>query len=331
MVLETLITTLRAAPAVAHKADIRPVMAGLAGLDSGHLPLGDDAAALADGDGFLLMAMEGFVNEFVAAEPFFAGYCGVMVNVSDIAAMGGHALAITDALWSRGDQQSAAILAGLREAAGKYGVPLVGGHSNAHCDRPQLSVAILGRARALLTSFDARPGDTLLVACDLRGRYRAVGDNWDASSDAPGARLRGDLAILPGLAEDGLCRAGKDISMAGPVGTALMLLEASGVGAELSLDALPRPAEVPLSRWLRTFPSYGFVLAVAPDRVAEVSRRFQARDLAVAEVGRVTDGDQLTLSLGTQRHPFWNHQQTPYLGRPFAPRSPLSRQGGHHA
>lgn len=331
MTLDRLIETLSAAPAFAHKADIRPVMAGLAGLDSGHLPLGDDAAALADGDGFLLMAMEGFVNEFVAAEPFFAGYCGVMVNVSDIAAMGGRALAVTDALWSQGDDQSAAILAGLREAAGKYGVPLVGGHSNAHCDRPQLSVAILGRARALLTSFDARPGDTLLVACDLRGRYRAVGDNWDASSDAPGARLRGDLAILPGLAEDGLCRAGKDISMAGPVGTALMLLEASGVGAELSLDALPRPADVPLSRWLRTFPSYGFVLAVAPDRMAEVSRRFQARDLAVAEVGRVTAGGQLTLSLGDQRRPFWNHHQTPYLGRPFATSSPLSRQGGHHA
>ncbi|MFP1679840.1 sll0787 family AIR synthase-like protein [Alloalcanivorax sp. C16-2] len=331
MELEALISALRDAPAFAHKGDIRPVMAGLAGLDSGHLPLGDDAAALADGDGFLLMAMEGFVNEFVATEPFFAGYCGVMVNVSDIAAMGGRALAVTDALWSRGDDQSAAILAGLREAAGKYGVPLVGGHSNAHCDRPQLSVAILGRARALLTSFDARPGDTLLVACDLRGRYRAVGDNWDASSDAPGARLRDDLAILPGLAEDGLCQAGKDISMAGPVGTALMLLEASGVGAELSLDALPRPPGVPLERWLRTFPSYGFVLAVAPDRVAEVTRRFRRRQLAVADAGRVTSGGHLTLTLGDQRLPFWNHHETPYLGRPFPPSSPARHQGGHYA
>lgn len=331
MTLEALMEALRAAPAFAHKGDIRPVMDGLAGLDSGHLPLGDDAAALKDGDGFLLMAMEGFVNEFVAAEPFFAGYCGVMVNVSDIAAMGGRALAVTDALWSRGDDQSAAILAGLREAAGKYGVPLVGGHSNAHCDRPQLSVAILGRARALLTSFDARPGDVLMVGCDLRGRFRAVGDNWDASSDAPGARLRGDLAILPGLAEDGLCRAGKDISMAGPVGTALMLLEASGVGAVLDLDALPRPAGVPLERWLRAFPSYGFVLSVAPDRAAEVTRRFRARDLAVAEVGRVTAGDRLELTLDGRRAPFWDHRITPYIGRPFSASSPPRYQGGHHA
>lgn len=331
MGLDTLITNLRAAPAFAHKADIQPVMAGLAGLDSGHLPLGDDAAALADGDGFLLMAMEGFVNEFVAAEPFFAGYCGVMVNVSDIAAMGGRPLAVTDALWSRGDHQGGEILAGLREAAGKYGVPLVGGHSNGHCDRPQLSVAILGRARALLTSFDARPGDTLLVACDLRGGFRPVGDNWDASSDAPSARLRGDLEILPGLAEDRLCRAGKDISMAGPVGTALMLLEASGVGAVLDLDALPRPTGVPLERWLRTFPSYGFVLSVAPGHVAAVRRRFQARDLAVAEVGRVTAGGTLELTLDGQRRPLWDHRTTPYLGRARRDPEPSRHQGGHHA
>ena len=51
--------------------------------------VGDDCAAIPDGDGFLLFAIEGFMNEFVARDPWFAGWCGVMVNVSDIAAMGG--------------------------------------------------------------------------------------------------------------------------------------------------------------------------------------------------------------------------------------------------
>ena len=44
------------------------------------VPVGDDCAAIPDGDGHLLFAIEGFINAFVAADPWFAGWCGVMVN-----------------------------------------------------------------------------------------------------------------------------------------------------------------------------------------------------------------------------------------------------------
>ena len=242
MTLTALMDALRDSPAFQHKQDIAPMLRDLEAAH-GAVPVGDDCAVLADGDGYLLFAIEGFLNGFVARDPDFAGYCGVMVNVSDIYAMGGRPTAVVDALWSAGADQADAIMAGLRRAAGKYQVPVVGGHSNAHNDRAQLSVAIIGRAKRLLTSFDARPGDHLMVACDLRGAYRPAGPgepdshNWDASSDAPGERLRGDLELLPLIAERGLCRAAKDISMASFVGTTLMLLECSGVGGHLALNA----------------------------------------------------------------------------------------------
>ena len=73
------------------------------------------------------------------------------------------------------------------------------------------------------------------------------------------------------------------------------------------------------------------VLSVAPDRAAEVTRRFRARELAVAEVGRVTAGDRLELTLDGRRAPFWDHRITPYIGRPFSASSPPRHQGGHHA
>ena len=63
-------------------------------------------------------------------------------------------------------------------------MPIVGGHTNTRCDRSQLSVAILGRAQRLLTSFDAKPGDQLIAAIDLRGRYREPFANWEAFTDA---------------------------------------------------------------------------------------------------------------------------------------------------
>lgn len=53
--------------------------------------VGDDCAAIADGDGYLLLAAEGLLPQFLASDPWFAGWSAVMVNVSDIYAMGGHA------------------------------------------------------------------------------------------------------------------------------------------------------------------------------------------------------------------------------------------------
>ena len=89
-----------AARGMAHKADIADVV-GQLGVGGQAIRVGDDCAAIPDGDGWLLFAIEGFVNDFVEAEPRFAGYCGVMVNLSDIAAMGGRPLAVVDAVWAR--------------------------------------------------------------------------------------------------------------------------------------------------------------------------------------------------------------------------------------
>ena len=60
------------------------------------VPNGDDCAVLPDGNGHLLLAIEGLVQDFVEQQPWFAGYSAVMVNLSDIAAMGGRALAVVD-------------------------------------------------------------------------------------------------------------------------------------------------------------------------------------------------------------------------------------------
>lgn len=287
--IQALASQIRDARGVAHKRDIDAVVERL-GLNSRHaaVPVGDDCAAIPDGDGHLLFAIEGFLDSFVSADPYFAGYCGIMVNISDIAAMGGRPLAVVDALWSRDAVAADPILAGLFDAAALYGVPIVGGHTNTRAQAGNLAVAVLGRAGPrLLTSFDAAPGDDLVAAIDLRGRFRDPYPYWDASTGSAGERLRSDLALLPALAEDGLCRAAKDISMAGVVGTALMLLECSNVGGVIDLDAIPRPADVPLPRWLTAFPSFGYLLSVHPDCTPDVCARFAERDIAVATVGKL--------------------------------------------
>jgi uncharacterized protein len=318
--LPALARALRESRGIAHKADIADVARALEALApvgiaaSAAIPLGDDCAAIPDGDGYLLFAIEGFLNEFVEQQPWFAGYCGVMVNVSDIYAMGGRPLAIVDAVWSRGGATITPIIEGLAAGSAAYGVPIVGGHSNRRCEREQLSVAILGRARQLLSSFDARSGEHLVAAFDLRGRFQEPYAYWNASTGAPAERLRADLEILPQLAEAGLCRAAKDISMAGVIGTALMLLECSGVGATIAIDAIPRPPGVELLRWLTAFPSFGFLLSVTDAALPEVLARFDARGISAAAIGRVNDTGALQIERDGAFEPIWDFSERPLIG-----------------
>ena len=113
---QALCEALRASRGFSHKRDLASVMRQLARALPADVAVGDDCAAMADGDGHLLFAIEGFVDEFVERMPWFAGYCGVMVNVSDIYAMGGRPLAVVDALWSAGAETAAPLLDGLAEA-----------------------------------------------------------------------------------------------------------------------------------------------------------------------------------------------------------------------
>jgi uncharacterized protein len=318
--LKELAAGLRQARGVLHKRDISPLVKTLTRFAPSNaaqqlIAIGDDCAAIPDGDGYLLFAIEGFINEFVATDPWFAGYCGVMVNVSDVYAMGGRPIAVVDALWSRDVAHAQKILEGMAAASQIYGVPIVGGHSNARNDREQLAVAILGRAQNLLTSFDAKPGDLLISAIDLRGRYREPHAYWDASTGSDAARLRGDLDVLAQIAEAGLSVSAKDISMAGVIGTALMLLECAGLGATIDIHDVPKPTEASLSRWLlSTFPSFGFILAVAEENVAAVLERFEARGVASAVIGRCDDSGIVRLSDGDDEEPVWNFADEPLIG-----------------
>jgi uncharacterized protein len=312
--LGELAVSLRAGRGLAAKRDIAAVAARLSLSEDSAIPVGDDCAAIQDGDGFLLFAIEGFINEFVGCDPWFAGWCGVMVNVSDVAAMGGRPIAVVDAIWTAGEGEATPLLDGLRAASETYRVPIVGGHTNTRTDRGQLSVAILGRAKRLLTSFDARQTDRLVAAIDLRGRYREPFANWDAATDAPAARLNADLAVLPSLAEAGVAAAAKDISQGGLIGTAMMLAECSRVGARIDVARVPRPEGVPLGRWLQTFPSFGFVLAVRTGDLPAVLAQFDGRGIAAADIGEFTADHRVVISDGQTAETIWDFAQEPLIG-----------------
>lgn len=305
------VTRLRQALGILHKQDIQTAAHALrtvASISQSESPilLGDDCAAIPDGDRYLLLAAEGILPALVESEPWFAGWCAVLVNVSDIYAMGGRPIAVVDTIWSRSTEATQPILDGMQAAARVYGVPIVGGHTNAHSPYNALSVAILGRADRLISSFNARPGDLLLVATNFRGNAHPTYPFWDAATHANPTDLREDLALLPFLAESNWCDTGKDISMGGILGTLLMLLETSGCGAILDLDQVPCPPDLTLEQWLISFPSYGFLLSVRPENAVAVQSCFHDRELICEVIGEVQPTQTLMLRSGEETAMFWD-------------------------
>ena len=252
--------------------------------------LGDDAAAILQHDGsYLLLAAEGIVSYFLEKDPWFAGYSAVMVNISDICAMGGLPVAVTDTIYAKDEADSTQVWEGMLAASEAYGVPIVGGHTCYHSENKALSVSILGKATdKIVTSFDAHPGDDLLLAIDHNGTYFKEYSFWNASTAATPERLRRITKLPYEIANKNLSIAAKDVSMGGIIGTLCMLLNSSKVGAEMDLDAITKPEEVVWEKWLSSFPSYGYIFACDKVHSSKIQQLFSKADITCDRIGKVT-------------------------------------------
>lgn len=237
----------------------------LAGLDAGATPAfrGDDGAPVPGTD--LVAACDAIVPTMVERDPEWAGWCAVLVNLNDLAAMGASPVGLLDAVGARDASFARRVLAGLRAAAQAWDVPVLGGHTQLGV-APALSVTALGRAAHAVPGGGARPGQEVRLTADLGGGWRQgyTGTQWDSSSHRTGAELRALGRVVADLRPT----AAKDVSMSGLVGTTGMLAEASGVGAVLDVEHVPTPAGATVGDWFTCFP--GFAMVTTDRRGADV-------------------------------------------------------------
>jgi putative N-acetyltransferase (TIGR04045 family) len=240
--------------------------APLGGLLSGlHLGgagfIGDDGAPVPGTD--VVAACDAILPSMVERDPEWAGWCGVLVNVNDLSAMGAAPLGLLDALAARDASFAARVLAGLRAAAAAWGVPVLGGHTQLGAPAA-LSVTALGRTARPVPAGGGRPGHDVRLTADLGGGWRRgySGRQWDSTSGRTGDELRAIGSAVARTAPG----AAKDVSMAGLVGTLGMLAEASGCGAVLDVAAVPRPAAASVGDWFTCFPGSAFLSTDVPDR-----------------------------------------------------------------
>lgn len=282
------------------------------------LGFGDDASAIDIGnDNLLLMAADGMWGKLMEGDPQWAGYCSVLVNVNDIAAMGGVPMGMTNVISINDETLCNKIMLGIREGVEKFGVPMVGGHIHPDTPYTALDVSITGIVgkEDVITSGGAQVGDSVIVAIDLDGRQHPKFPlNWDTTSHKTPELVQEQIAVMNNIAQRHLVTAGKDISNPGILGTLGMLLEASGVGATVELDRIPRNSKVNWEEWLKVYPGSGFVLTAGKENTLECIELLEDVNITSQVVGTILDENKLYLTHVDQEEVVFNFDQEMIMG-----------------
>jgi uncharacterized protein len=266
---------------------------------------GDDAAVIdIGGDDVVLFAADGIWGMLLDASPWWAGYGAVVVNINDIAAMGGKPLAMVDVASSNSPEICKEFMEGLAEGVRKFGVPVVGGHVHPDTQYNSLSVAIIGTVKkdCVIRSDTANPGDFVIAAYDMDGK---IGPNspysWDTTSFKEPEKVRKIYLVTQEIGRRKLATAGKDISNPGLIGTLGMLCETSGVGASVDLEKVPKPENVDLEQWLKIHPGTGFVFTAASEKAEDCRAVFEEAGLTAVIIGKIENGSKLDIYDKTDR------------------------------
>lgn len=278
---------------------------------------GEDAAVIRSGNNALLLAADGIWNQLMDLDPYWAGYCSILVNVHDIAAMGGRPLALVDVLSVSSDEVMNEVSRGMYAAASAFSVPIVGGHLHPDAPYNVIDVSVLGITELdnVVYSSTAKAGDAILMAIDLNGRVHPHAVmNWDSVTEKDAAVLQKQLAVMRHLGEKHLLTAGKDISNPGVIGTLGMLLEASQVGGIVDLTSIPHPDlelnGITFEHWVRMYPGMGFIMTAKQENVDAVARMYREAGMACQIIGTVVPEHHLVLTKGDEKETLFNFSST---------------------
>lgn len=222
------------------------------------LGVGDDAALISVSPGHQLavaadMSVSG-THFFPEADPFAIGWKAMAVNISDMAAMGAEPrwATLSIALPGIDEDWLAGFSSGLFDCADAFGVSLIGGDTT----RGPLNVAIslLGEVPygQALQRTGAKVGDDIWVsgvlgraALWLQYRLGNIRLSEEEATALAMAMHHPQPRVTLGLSLRGLAHAALDISD-GLLADLGHILQASGVGARLDWQSVPKP-ELPHS------------------------------------------------------------------------------------
>jgi selenophosphate synthetase-related protein len=281
--------------------------------------LGEDSAAIGtDCDDFILLTTDAIVEDLCINNPHAAGFNVVLANVMDIYAAGGVPNSFAVALSYSDHHIGEMMLQGLIDASNTFRVPIVRGHTNPASTSTYVVGSSTGSVlkEELLTAGGALPDDSLVLLFDKIGnRGRAYELGWDSVTGCESSVIVERLSVMNDLASKQILNASKDISVAGLVGTAGMLVEYSGKGGVIDLDAVEtsRPQSIPLKDWLRMYISLGFLVSVSHANLSTVRKVAKDHGMMMTEVGAVDNSKSLRLRRGSEEVIMFDFSKGPIL------------------
>ena len=285
------------------------------------LGIGDDAALLRMPPEKLLVVATDMLNAGVhfpiGSAPADIGWKALAVNLSDLAAMGAQpawctlslSLPGSDAAWLDG------FLDGFLALADQHGIALVGGDTT----RGPLSICVtvhgLVDDGAVLRRDHARIGDDIWVSGTLGDAAGALVQWREGQPVEPSLRARLERPtprIALGLALAGVAHAAIDVSD-GLLADLAHVCKASGVGAEVGVEALPKSTALPaafddvacLDLQASGGDDYELCFTAAADQRDAVARIAGDIGIGITCIGRIVSGDGVRAHLadGSQWRP----------------------------
>lgn len=281
--------------------------------------LGEDSAAIGtDSDQVILLTTDSIVEELCLEHPHAAGFNAVLANTMDIYAAGGIPTSFAIAISYSDDYIGEQLLEGLIEGSHAFKVPIVRGHTNPSSK----STYIVGSATGvvtkseLLTAGGAIEGDSLIFLFDTGGKRGASYSlGWDCVTGRSSDEITKRLTIMNELSEHHLVHAAKDVSGAGLIGTAGMMVEYSGKGAKIDIDLIiaSSPKTITIEDWLRMFISLGFLVSVPKEKISQVSEIAKKHGMTATTIGIVDTSNALTLVMDGAERVLFDFSKGPLL------------------
>ena len=276
--------------------------------------IGDDCAVLPVGDEALLFTSD-MLNEGIhfltdKSTAYQIGYKSLMVNISDVAAMGAKPVATLLSLAlpeERFGEWSADFMKGYHAASKKYGVKLVGGDTTKSQSGVCVSVTAIGRAPKanIKRRSTAKVGDAIMVTGKLGGSAAGLRDVLSGKLTTRNAKihLMPEARVKEGiwLGEQSDVHAMMDISD-GIASDLQHILDNSKKSAVVIEGGLPKAKGATIDDAFCGGEDYELLLTVDKRKADELAQRFEEKfGKPLYNIGRVERPNFDCYNIGIER------------------------------
>lgn len=257
--------------------------------------LGEDSAAIRDGETYTLITTDRIITSFIENYPYGAGFSSILVSVDDIYACGGRPLGASIILSFKKEVTGKKILQGICEGSQKFKVPIIRGHTNTFGKCYELSSTMIGEIKKddYISAGGAQVGDYIILAVDFKGKIgKASKFFFDTTTFKTSDEVLKKRKAMNKIAEKHLATASKDISNGGIFGTTLQLIKYSGVGADINVRKFEIPpilkeANYDILMYSKMYLTTSYVLTAPKENCEKMIHVFNNYGLDANVIGKI--------------------------------------------